>query len=243
MRTFAYIKQVKIAVVMIAFLSLGGCVGMLPKVDVDPAFWSNKDQVIGVAVAKLPVPKTTKAGSQGLLDIAINDANSSDLDKHLASLDIGGIDQTVDKFIEYLNGKNIQAKKIDEKIDLETLPELADTSEESNGKTKFHAARDFRALKEKYNVDKLLLINVGRVGTWRTYYGFIPTSDPVGSSYISGQIINLSNNELEWSQFANQNVPNSEPEWDVPPNFPGLTKATMSAYEQTQQMLLNTFKQ
>ena len=237
------VKSMKFLIVVMSLFVLAGCVGMQHKIDMDPKFWSNKDQVIGVAVAKLPTPKTMKTGSQGLIDILINDANASDLDKHLATIDLSSIEAMSDKIVSYLNGKNISAKKIDDPIDIEALKELAEIDSSQTAGGKIFADRDYRALKDQYQVDKLLLITVKHIGTMRSYYGFIPTSAPVGSSQVTGTIINLSDNQLEWSQSATQNVPNPESEWDVPPNFPGLTKATMSAYEQSQQMLLNTFMQ
>jgi len=236
-------KTIRNISVLMAMFLLVGCVGLQPKIDVDPAFWANKEQVIGVAVAKLPTPMSAKSGNQGLLDVLINDANSSDLDKHLAALDISSVNTLADKITDYLNQKNIKAVKIDDIIDDSTLPELPALSEEQSKSGKQFAQRDFTGLKAQHQVDKVLLIKVTRVGTMRSYYGFIPTSAPVGSSVISGQIINLSDNHLEWSQVATQNVPNAESEWDVPPDFPGLTKAALSAYEQSQQMLLNTFMQ
>ena len=237
------VKSYKLLVVLVSVFVLAGCVAMQPKIDVDPAFWANKEQVIGVAIAKLPTPMSAKSGNQGLLDVLINDANSSDLDKHLASLDITSVNDLADKIVAYLNTKNIKAVKIDTAIDESTLPELPAAGEDQTSSGKLFAKRDFSGLKDQHQVDKVLLIKVTRVGTMRSYYGFIPTSAPVGSSVITGQIINLANNQLEWSQEATQNVPNAESEWDVPPDFPGLTKATLAAYEQSQQMLLNNFMQ
>jgi len=234
-----YAKGGLISVLALLFM-LSGCVAMQPKIDVDPKFWTDKQQVIGIAIAKLPTPMSAKSGNQGLLDVLINNANASDLDKHLATLDLGSVNELTDRMVAYLNEKNIKSVKIEEQLDLEKLPQL---TEEQTANSNQHASRDFKVLKEQYQVDKLLLISVVRVGTMRSYYGFIPTSAPVGSSVVSGQIINLSNNQLEWSQVATQNVPNAEGDWDVPPNFPGLTKAVLSAYEQSQQMLLNQFMQ
>lgn len=235
------LKQcLRLVVLIPAFFMAVGCVSVQPNIDVDPAFWSNSNQVIGVAVAKLPKPMSAKSGSQGLLDIMINDANASDLDKHLATLDLTSINKLQDDIVDYLNQKNISAKKIDDQIDISTLAELQDTQ---SGNGVHYTQRDFTSLKDQYGVDKLLLVTITRIGTLRSYYGFIPTSDPVGSCIINGQIVNLSNNQLEWNHTVTQNVPNGEGSWDAPPDFPGLTKAVYSAYEQTQQMLLNNFAQ
>jgi len=227
-------------VLLLVLMILTGCVAMVPKIDVDPKFWADKDQVIGVAIAKLPKPVTLKSGNQGLLDALINDANASDLDKHLANLDISSVNQLSDKIIAYLNGKNIKTVKIEEPIDIETLPKLSEEQRSGNTHVALH---DYKGLKEKYQVDKLLLVSVVNVGTMRSYYGFIPTSAPVGSCNINGKIINLADNLLEWNQTSTQNVPSADSEWDTPPDFDGLTKAMYAAYEQSQQMLLNQFMQ
>lgn len=226
--------------VLVALLLVTGCVSVQPNINIEPTFWSNNNQTIGVALAKLPKPMSAKSGNQGLLDIMINDANASDLDKHLATLDLSSVNKLRDDIVEYLNKKNITAKTIDTPVDVESLPEIQN-QQTVNGV--HFAERDFSGLKEQYAVDKLLLVTVTRIGTLRSYYGFIPTSDPVGSSMINGKIINLSNNQLEWNQTASQNVPNAEGDWDSPPAFPGLTKAVYSSFEQSQQMLLNNFMQ
>jgi len=230
----------KLSLILLILLFLVGCVAMVPKIDVDPKFWADKEQVIGVAIAKLPTPASLKSGNQGLLDVLINEANASDLDKHLASLDISSVNQLNEKVVTYLTSKNIKAVKIDSAIDIKALPEL---NEEQRANKPHIALHDYTSLKEQYHVDKLLVITVVNVGTMRSYYGFIPTSAPVGSCSINGKIINLSNNELEWNQTTTQNVPSADANWDTPPEFPGLTKAVFSAYEQTQQMLINQFMQ
>lgn len=97
-----------------------------------------------------------------------------------------------------------------------------------------------QVFKTKYDVDKLVLISVPRIGTIRNYYGFVPLGSPTGLTHLTGQVINLSNNRLEWNQSVVQTAPCTEP-WDAPPDYPKLTEAVYTALEQSRTVLLNNF--
>lgn len=235
-------KTIKLLIVAFGLIGIVGCATVTPDFAVEKEFWDENSKTIGIATAKLPKPAAHKAGAQGLLDVAINDSMSSDLDSHLAQLDIASsITEMTNKMEAYLRGKGYNVKLINEPIDLESLPELK--QEQNNNSNHHHANLDFQNLRDKYGIDKLVLIKVVRIGTIRSYYSFIPTSDPSGTAILNGQVIDLANNELEWSQTVSQNTPNLESEWDEPPNFPGLTNAMFTAYQQSQNMLLNHFSQ
>lgn len=234
-------KHFKYLFVAIIVISFYGCAAVKPDIGVKKEFWDNKNSTVGVALVKLPEPMTHKAGNQGLLDLAINNANASDLDIALQKQDISSINQVQDKIVTYLTSRGLKAKKITTPIDIDTLVETETSDDGSKGV--YYAKRDFKPLKKSLGVDKLVMIHVTMIGTIRNYYGFIPTGSPSGYAVINGSVVNLDNNQLEWNQLVTQSVPFSGADWDTPPEFTALVKAMDTAYKQSQTMLLNTFVQ
>ena len=214
-------------------------------------FWTNHNQSIGVAVAPIPTPVSHKAGSQGLLDLAINNANSSDLDKHLGTMDVSDkINKLADDLVAYLNERNFNAKRIsgyvkDWTINNET-PEQQDDefgSDKKSGESAAAVPAAAKKIANEHGVDKLLLISVNAVGTIRSYYGFIPTSSPEGYAHIDGKLMNLKNNKVEWEHFNAAKVPYTTTEWDTPPDFPGLSEAMQKAVDDADLVIYNHFIQ
>ena len=84
---------------------------------------------------------------------------------------------------------------------------------------------DFSKYKEKYGLDYLMLINFKTIGTVRSYYGPVPTSEPLATSFITGQIIDLSTDKLSW--YSDINIQKTIPSpWDeADSNYPNLTNS------------------
>jgi len=232
-------KFVKLSFVILVVAAMGGCATMVHYFGMEDKFWEDKSATIGVAIAKLPQAHTVKSGNQGLLDVAINNANASDLEKALNTVDLTTIKQLASKMTAYLTQKGFQVKQIATPIDVAKLPDTEKQNDESKGI--YYAKKDFASLKSSLGVDKLVLISVNVVGTIRSYYGFIPTGDPSGYAVLKGMVINLSNNQMEWNELASETVEHDPGEWDTPPKFASLTKAMKKAYVQSQSNLFNGF--
>jgi len=227
---------------VVGLLMLSACVTVTPNFAAKPEFWNDKNKIVGVAIEQPPKPTAFKAGSQGLLDVAINQANASELETHLNGLDVSKISDLADRVVTHLRQKGFMVKRIKDPIQTDGLAKL-DNKDEGSQSQVILADRDFRPLKEKHGVDKMVLISVVRIGTIRNYYGFIPLGEPTGLCHLAGKVVNLSNNQLEWSQVVTQTTPNADGSWDVPPNYPGLTKAVYTAFDQSRDMLFNQFAQ
>jgi len=230
----------KLLVLSFVVLFLSGCVSMTPDYSVREQFWAEKNKVIGIATTELPKPSTYQTGNQGLLDVAINSSGASELTKHMNQQDISSFYGARDQLFEYLKAKGYKVKKISEPI---KEKELAKFEAVNNADKKiFYSNKDYRPLKQKLGVDKVIVLSVLQAGTSRNYYGFIPTSKPVGTSSMRGQIINLENNQIEWNQSVSRSTP-AAGNWDNPPSYPELTEAFKSAFSETKLMLVNSFKQ
>ena len=235
-------QLIRLVVLSISLVLLSGCVTVVPNFSATSEFWGEKEgKVVGVAIAKTPVPTTYKQGNQGLLDLAINSAMATDLDAHLAKLEVMRIDTLADQVAMYLRTKGFLVKRVKTPIDVAAL-QAFEKPENAPPKAYF-ASADFRPLKEQHGVDKLVVLSLRQLGTIRNYYGFIPLNAPSGISSVSGQAIHLSSNRLEWNHAVTQIVPNTEGDWDVPPEYPALTKAIYTAYDRSRTMVYQQFAQ
>jgi len=233
------VSRAGVALLLLGLMFLAtGCATVVPNISAGQKFWSDKQHAIGVAVIKLPAAGAHKSGSQGLLDIAINNSMASDLETHLSQQDVTKIENLADKIASYLQEKGFEVKRISDQVDPEAFPE-----QEASGGGKHYSLRDYSSLKEQHGIEKLVLLSINQIGTIRSYYGFIPTSSPAGYASLNGQVINLTTAELEWNQNAVQQTPSAESEWDVPPDFPGLTQAMEMAFDNSRQVIFNNFIQ
>lgn len=215
----------KLGILLLASL-LTGCVTAQKPVSLAPTFWENKEQSIGVAVTKSVPPDAYMTGSQGLLDYAINRGNAKDLIAYLSKMELPKLSTLPDTFLNQLQARGFKVKKIDEPIDTSKLAKASAKSTETKQFSEF----DFSKYKEN-NIDKLLLINVKRVGTTRNYYGFMPTNPPQAELAITGQLIDLNTHELLWNTDVTNNSPIAEP-WDQPTTFENIGVAVKSNIDQ-----------
>lgn len=216
----------KLGLVLVLLGVLSGCATTSKPVSLAPEFWENKQQSLGVAVAKRELPDATMTGSQGLLDYAINRGNAKQLIEFLNKLELSNLDKLPDSFLEQLNARGFSAKKIDTPIDVVKLSKASQKSTD----TKQYAEYDFGQYKNA-GIDRLLLITVERVGTTRNYYGFMPTNPPQADLSIKGQLIDLNTHELLWNTSVVQNSPIPEP-WDQPTTFENVGGAVKKNLDQ-----------
>jgi len=83
------LKRLSLAILLFtSALVLSGCVSFQQPVEMNFSKWQPNKTSVAILVKELPTPYTHKAGSQGLLDVAINNATASTLTKHVKSLDL-----------------------------------------------------------------------------------------------------------------------------------------------------------
>ncbi len=212
-----------------------GCASVLPPVPLDPAFWKDTKPTIAVAMTAIPKPKTTKTGSQGLLDMAVNEAMGSELDAHLNALDVSSFKQMQETFRERLVANGFSVKDMQDPINVDNLVDF-----EGPSGAVHYMDKDFRRLKQQLGVDKLLLLEVIYIGTMRRYYGFVPLEDPTIHCSARGTLIDLSDNRVLWhhSELRISNVPDP---WDQGPAFPNLTRTLGNAMMKVQTSIPRIF--
>ncbi|CAA0103622.1 Uncharacterised protein [BD1-7 clade bacterium] len=179
----------KLAVVAVFLSMFAGCA--IQPVDVESSYWMDKDKKVGVVVSRIPEAYTHKTGGQGLLDVAINNAVAGPVTDHLRTLDLDEFADLKKMIADRFTDHGIETVIIEEDIDISTLP---DTQISEKG----FAKKDYSSLKTKYQIDDLVVIHVVAMGSVRSYYGFIPTSDPKGYFVAAGRLVDLDNHALLW---------------------------------------------
>lgn len=197
---------------------LAGCATVQKPIPATGALFDNKDRPVAIAIEKLPEPGQVMLGNQGLLDVVINRANAKAIVERLQKQDFTTVSGLPEAFRQGLGSRQIPVVMVAEPIDTESMPKYTEGSGEGV------ALRDYRPLAKKYKADKLLLVTARSLGTVRTYYGFLPTGAPEGYVALTGQLIDLSTNRLEWYERVDVRA-NAMGDWDQAPEYDNLMRA------------------
>lgn len=212
---------------------LSACASVGTTVPMKNEFWSQTDRSISVALAKLPDTQPHKAGAQGLLDIAINEAMADELSKALKTITLtdsyGGARSEV---VKRMQERGLKASFVDKQIDINVLQDFS-----TEDKSRIYALKDFRPLKADLGSDRLLVFTVTQVGTLRSYYGFIPTSRPSAILNARGEIVDLQTNEVLWRDTTSNTAQIADP-WDQPPDFKNVDAAVRKVIDDARKAML-----
>lgn len=188
---------------------------------------------IGVAMTPLPKVDTQFPGAGCLLCYATASMANQSLTVHTQTLSYEDLPQLKNAVADVLRKRGIDAIVIPDDIKVDTLNDFAQAGPKI-------AAKDFSPLKQKYKIDKVVLIQVDSLGIWRNYSAYVPTSDPKAVLNGVGYMVNLSNNTYEWYLPVNI-VKSADGAWDEPPKYPGLTNAYFQALELGKDSFLKPF--
>lgn len=222
-------------ILAIILILLGGC-ATIPQqepITLAEGAFTAKSGRMGVAMTPLPKVDTSFPGANCLLCIGVASAANSALTDHTRTLPYEDLPKLKNSVADLLRKKGVNATVIAEDILIDTLPDYAAKGENT-------AHKDFSSLKQKYNVDKLVVINITALGVWRDYSAYIPTSDPKAVMQGKGYLVNLKNNTYEWYMPVNI-VKSADGKWDEPPKFPGLTNAYFQSLEIGKDSFLKPF--
>lgn len=187
---------------------------------------------VGVSMTKLPKPEVHLPGANCLLCAIAASAANMDLSRHTDTLTTEDLAQLKEDVARALKGKGATVKVIAEELDISALPD----GSAIDGAPK----KNFAPLKQKYGVDRLLVLEVNQLGFERTYSAYIPTSDPKGLFRGVGYMVDLGTNKYDWYQPINV-LKSADGKWDEPTRFPGLTNAYFQAIEIGKDSLVKPF--
>lgn len=152
-----------------------------------------------------------KAGGQGLLDMAFTQGK-----KYLPAIEKAGAQVSVKDSVDLLytkifESKNMSITILDEEIDFDQL----DHSQKLESNKKY-SKYDYSFLKNKYNIDDLLLVEP-KYGLLISYQGFVEIYRET-LCQLDTQIINLEDNTLEYKDNPYYKI-RIKKEWKEAPDY------------------------
>ena len=209
---------------LLALALLTGCASkpQLPVSMADGALKADAG-VVGVVMTAVPKVDTQFPGAGCLLCMAAASAMNSSLTDHVRTLPPEDVPALKDRAAALIQAKGAKSVVISTPLQVDTLPDFSGT--EPNA-----ARKDFRTLRDKLQVDKLVVIQVDNIGVHRTYSAYVPTAEP--KAVFNGKVllVNLKTNQLEWYHPFSL-VKAADGAWDESPKFPRLTNAYFQALE------------
>jgi hypothetical protein len=193
----------------------------------------SKNDRIGIAMTALPKIDTHFPGANCLLCLLAANAANKTLTEHTHSLPYDTLPELPKEVASLLEKQGADVYLIEDELKLDDL-------NSSNSEGENVAVKDFSPFKEKYNIAKLLVIDIKQLGFVRTYSSYFPTSDPKGTIQGNGYIVDLTSNKYDW--YLPVTVTKSaENNWDEPSDFPDLTNAYFQTIEIGKDKFLKPF--
>jgi hypothetical protein len=222
--------KIRFGLLLCVVLFLSGCASAPQQsLSLSPNAINSQAGRIGVAMTALPKQDTRMPGADCLFCIAAASIANSSLISHTKTLTYEDLPTLKNKVAALLRKKGANVTVIEENLAVKDLKDFS--TKEQN-----FARKDFSPLRQKYNIDKLLVIDIAALGFVRNYSAYIPTSDPQAQLIGTGYLVNLENNAYELYQPVTI-TKSADQNWDEPPKFPGLT----NAYFQTLEIGKDTF--
>lgn len=179
--------------------------------------------VVGVAMTAVPKVDTQFPGAGCLLCMAAASAMNSSLTDHVRTLPPEDVASLKERAAGLIQAKGAKSVVISTTLQIDALPDFSGT--EPNA-----ARKDFRALRDKLQIDKLMVIQVDNIGVHRNYSAYVPTAEPKAVFNGKALLVDLKTNTLEWYHSFNV-VKAADGAWDESPKFPRLTNAYFQALE------------
>ena len=221
------------SVLIAAALILTGCATPQRPVSLSENTLPSKTQRVGVAMTPLPKVDMRLPGASCLLCIAAATLANSSLIDYTRTLPHEDLPKLKESLAELLRKKGSNVIVISEDLDISKLPDYS-------GKDTDIAEKDFSPLKQKYDIDKVVLIQITDLGMLRPYSTYFPTSEPKAILKGVGSMVSLNNNAYEWYMPV-ELAKGSDGPWDESPNFPGLTNAYFQVLEMGKDAFLKPF--
>jgi hypothetical protein len=189
---------------------------------------------IGVVMSELPKPDTQFPGAFCLLCLGVANLAHTALTKEVQTFSTTELQPLPAELVALLQKQGLDAVLIGEPLKVADLPDV----KSADGANK--ARKDFSSMKTKHKVDRLLVVNVGSLGVWRSYSGYVPTDVPAAVANGNASMVELSSGSLEW--YLPLSVSRkAEGEWDEPAKFPGLSNAYYQVLESVKDMIKKPF--
>lgn len=193
-------------------------------VSLNPAAFAAGAGKVGVVMTALPKVDTEFPGAGCLLCIGVASAAHSTLTGYVRTLPLEDLATLKDQAASIIVKRGGSAVALPADLKLDELPKFS-------GDAPNFARQDFRGLREKHGVDRLLVIQISALGVWRNYSAYVPTAEPKAVFKGVAYLVDLRTNALDWYKTIDIGKASAGTAWDQPPKFPGLTNAYFEALE------------
>lgn len=214
----------KLLSVFVVLALLAGCASTpIPEKEFGQTFYEQKPQTVGIYVNYPKKVTTYHPGADCLLCLAAAAAANSSVTSHMQTLSSEDFAEVSDVIAAKLREKGMTPVVINDEALLKKMKRI-------KSKDPSIAKHDHRPIKQKHGVDSLIVVNIGALGSERTYRAYVPTGAPQG--YVEGlaYAIDLDTNAYEMYQPLTERVA-VKGEWKEGPTYPGLTNAYYQAVE------------
>lgn len=162
-------KSLLNAALLTSALLLGACVTAPPKpISLDQNATSLKGAKVGVAMSAVPKPDTQFPGAACLFCLAAANIANLSLTSHTQTLPLEDLPKLKAELAGLLRDKGATVVELPDSFVVASLPD-------SSGKSENTARKDFSSLRSKYNIDKLVVLDITLLGMVRTYLlGLLP---------------------------------------------------------------------
>jgi hypothetical protein len=219
---------------LLGFCLMSGCAAPTPPLALDPARINGSLGRVGLIFGLPSKPSTYFQGVDGLVGIAFVEGVHATLTAHAETLPTGALLPLKSEIMGLLRKKGVAVVEL-EGVKVSDLPRAPSGEGRQTGK-------DFRLLRERFKIDRVMVINVGFLGFTRKYEGRAPKTDPLAYISGAGYLVNLENNQLEWYESVGHERAASA-KWDEPPSYPNLTKAYAEVVEVAKDQFRRPFLQ
>lgn len=227
-------KKIKVILLLVVSLSFIGCASTpQPTIPLSQTFYTNKEASVGVYMMPLPKVDTHIVGASCLLCYGIASAANSSLTSHFESLNANDLKILNELVNNRITSKGIRSTLITSDINLKKFKKFKKLDS-------YFPKIDFRPLKEKLGVSKLVVIDLNTLGAYRPYSAYVPTGDPTGTVMGVVYTIDLATNKYDLYETIDIKI-NTHGNWDEPPSFPGVSNAYYQAIESAKDKIVSFF--
>lgn len=224
----------RVAAMLAALVLLAGCAAPVQNpVALRAEALATSGGRVGIATTAIPKPNTQFPGAGCLLCIAAASAANSTMTDYVRTLAVDDLQPLKSELVQLLRARGQEPVLIEEPIDVSTLPDRASAGANQSRK-------DFAALKAKYRIDRLLVVEYSFVGVVRPYSAYIASGEPYATVGGRAYLVNLADHVFDWHEALAVRR-GADGKWDEPPKFPGLTNAYFQAIELTRDQIKRPF--
>ncbi len=232
-----------VIIILACFVLFSGCATPTKNVLPPSDFMAQKGTIGIITITTNESHKGTadyyNLGTQGILDYAI--IRNGDMVKQLINcLNKEEIAPIVKKY--YLNlfrdgfsREGFKVKTVNTAYDHKNLAKLEKsklmTGRPGDEMMYFSTIYDLKSISDELQADYLMVLEIHRFGVKRNYYGIMPKTPPSAWTALKCTLIETASNKIIAEHFSEKAILIEE--WEEPPDFPKLMKATLTSFKGT----------